>query len=126
MTQAEKTNDRRRFSRILLDVTVEFEHDNKHWKSEVIDISLKGMLIEKPNGWRGINGDKYVVDIQLDPETSIGMYASVAHINEHSIGFECKVIDITSIAHLRRVVELNLGNTTLLERELHALGNPDK
>jgi len=123
MTQPKKVNERRRFSRILIDVTVEFEHDDQKWKSELIDISLKGMLIEKPEKWQGAVGDKYVIDVQLDPDTSIGMYAQVSHIDEHAIGYECTVIDITSIAHLRRIVELNLGDTNLLERELHALGN---
>jgi len=37
------------------------------------------------------------------------------------IGFACTHIDIDSAAHLRRLVELNLGNPELLARELSAL-----
>ena len=39
----------------------------------------------------------------------------------HKLGFECTRIDQQSISHLRRVVELNLGDEALLQRELKAL-----
>jgi hypothetical protein len=38
------------------------------------------------------------------------------------LGFVCQYIDLDSISHLRRLVELNLGDGSLLERELAALG----
>ncbi|VAX04921.1 hypothetical protein MNBD_GAMMA20-584, partial [hydrothermal vent metagenome] len=40
--------------------------------------------------------------------------------NDH-IGFRCEHIDLESISHLRRLVELNLGDAKLLDRELSAL-----
>jgi hypothetical protein len=33
----------------------------------------------------------------------------------------CDHIDIDSMTHLRRLVELNIGDSSLLERELHTL-----
>ena len=41
------------------------------------------------------------------------------------LGFVCRHIDLDSISHLRRLVELNLGDESLLERELAALGQED-
>jgi hypothetical protein len=41
------------------------------------------------------------------------------------LGFVCRHIDLESISHLRRLVELNLGDESLLERELAALGEED-
>jgi hypothetical protein len=38
------------------------------------------------------------------------------------VGLHCRHIDIESLAHLRRLIELNLGDPALLERELAALG----
>ena len=40
------------------------------------------------------------------------------------VGMVCRHIDVDSISHLRRLVELNLGDEALLERELAALGEP--
>ena len=36
-------------------------------------------------------------------------------------GLHCLAIDIDSVTHLRRLVELNLGDPALLEREVSAL-----
>ncbi len=38
------------------------------------------------------------------------------------LGLRCEDIDVDSITCLRRLVELNLGEPELLERELSALG----
>jgi hypothetical protein len=46
----------------------------------------------------------------------------IAHHENEELGLHCKDIDIDSITHLRRLIELNLGNPALLERELSALG----
>ncbi len=61
--------------------------------------------------------------IQLTEETAITMSVNWRHNNKGQVGFECVHIDIDSISHLRRLVELNLGDDTLLERELAALGD---
>jgi hypothetical protein len=37
------------------------------------------------------------------------------------VGVQCGSIDLESITHLRRLVEMNLGGGSLLERELKAL-----
>ena len=49
------------------------------------------------------------------------MQTAVAHIDANSVGFICEHIDLDSISHLKRLVELNLGDEDLLHRELHAL-----
>jgi hypothetical protein len=49
------------------------------------------------------------------------MSVELVHKEKGRLGFKCKHIDIDSITHLRRLVELNLGNADMLERELSAL-----
>jgi hypothetical protein len=57
----------------------------------------------------------------LSPEATIVMAVSVAHQGAGRIGLDCTHIDIESAQHLRRLVELNLGDDALLHRELAAL-----
>jgi hypothetical protein len=45
----------------------------------------------------------------------------VAHVEGEHVGLLCRSIDIESITHLRRLLEINLGDAKLLERELKAL-----
>jgi hypothetical protein len=42
----------------------------------------------------------------------------VVHQDGQHIGIKCRHIDVDSLTRLRRLVELNLGDATLLDREL--------
>lgn len=121
---SESEHPQRRFQRIPF-VAVAHVHAVKgelHPNCKVVDVSLNGLLIGKPDGWRGVIGDLYQVDLLLnDAELVIKMQAEVAHIDNGSVGFHCELIDLDSITHLKRLVELNLGDEALLHRELAAL-----
>lgn len=120
------STERRRFSRIPFQANAHIKADKGelHLNCDVVDISLKGILITIPDGWRGEIYDKFNIDLLLqNAQLIIKMESSVAHIDDTSIGFLCEHIDLDSISHLKRLVELNLGNEELLHRELSALIN---
>ncbi|PHS25577.1 MAG: pilus assembly protein PilZ [Methylophaga sp.] len=118
--------ERRQFSRIPFPATAHLKayKGDLHLNCDVIDISLKGILIKLPNEWKGEMHEKYKIDLLLEnAELVINMYASVAHLDKQAVGFLCEHIDLDSISHLKRLVELNLGDEALLHRELSALIN---
>jgi hypothetical protein len=120
----QQSDERRRFSRIPFDATAHLNsHKGElHLNCHVIDISLVGVLITTPEGWLGDISDQYTIDLLLDDgQLVIKMDTEVAHIADNTIGFQCKHIDLDSISHLIRLVELNLGDEALLHRELAAL-----
>ncbi len=111
--------ERRHFSRIDLDAPVVIEHDRQRWETKLEDISLKGLLVKRPDNW-GNDIQNYNVVVHL-PEQNICMQTQLAHVEADAIGFTCVAIDLDSAATLRRVVELNLGDEQLLQRELSAM-----
>jgi hypothetical protein len=119
---SEKAEERRRFHRILFDAKTTLAHGGKDFRTEAEDVSLNGALVKRPEGWNGVVGDDVTISIQLDDEQTITMQTIVAHAETEHLGLRCHHIDMDSITHLRRLVELNLGDTELLERELEALG----
>lgn len=121
----DQTDDKRRFSRIAFDCAAEICSDNLHWPTRLIDISLKGALVERPADWQAQPGDEFMLSLTLNNSGVVIKMevVAVAHIHDDCVGFDCKYIDIDSITHLRRLVELNLGNPALIDRELSALGN---
>lgn len=123
MTPAAPTQqEHRRFTRIPFDAAAVLAKDGHEWHSALIDLSLKGALIQQPKDWDGHSGDEYELTLVLDQDTRIHMEVNIAHIEDDHVGLYCKDIDLDSITHLRRLVELNLGDAELLERELMALG----
>lgn len=117
-------NERRNFSRIPFHAQAHIHADKGelHLHCEVLDISLNGILVVKPTGWRGQLTDKFQVDLLLEnAQLVLKMFVAVAHIDQNSVGFICKNIDLESISHLKRLVELNLADETILHRELASL-----
>jgi len=49
------------------------------------------------------------------------MSTEVAHAEGHHTGLRCRAIDLDSVTHLRRLIELQLGDPALLERDLAEL-----
>ena len=87
----------------------------------VIDISLKGALLSRPADWNVKSGMNVELDIQIAEGVRIHMQGIVAHVEAEHFGVLCQHIDLDSAAHLRRLVEFNLGDETQLHRELQAL-----
>ncbi len=116
-------SEKRRFSRILFDAPAVLSVDDTDYDTLLVDVSLKGALLRAPADWSIGTGTQARLRIRLDGgDDHIDMEGALAHQENGRIGFACRKIDMDSITHLRRLVELNLGQPELLERELAQLG----
>lgn len=115
--------ERRRFHRILFDANCELHQAENVWQSQVLDLSLKGALVQKPADWSGDIKAPFEVVIHLEDGTAIVMAVQLKHIEHGTLGLGCQYIDLESATHLRRLVELNLGSEALLHRDLLELGS---
>ena len=115
--------DNRRTHRIPFECQVEFDFDDYRMVCELYDISLKGALVGACSGATPAPGTacKLILELDGDNEQRIVMEGSIAHKRENRVGIHCESIDIDSMTHLRRLVEFNLGDSALLERDLEAL-----
>ena len=121
MTDTRKTaaaHERRKFSRILFDAHVELAQGEFHWRASLLDISLKGLLLQQTLPAEVIESEPILVKVLLTDNTSIAMSVMVAHQHHNQTGLMCTAIDIDSVSHLRRLIELNLGDALAAEREL--------
>lgn len=118
-------HERRRFQRIAFDAPAEIVQGEQSWQVELHDISFRGVLVRRPWNWEGEAGQDYLLRIALDDNLQVAMQVELVHREERVLGFLCHHIDLDSMSHLRRLVELNLGDEALLERELAALCEDD-
>ncbi len=122
---SESANERRRFQRVAFDAPTVIAQGERQWSAALHDISLKGLLIGTPRDWNGDPDQPFEVLIELGNEARVKMEVVLTRTQPQSLGFVCRHIDLESISHLRRLIELNLGDEQLLERELAALGEAD-
>ncbi|MBC3269563.1 MULTISPECIES: PilZ domain-containing protein [Pseudomonas] len=118
---SEHPDNRRRFKRIEFDAKTELRQGEYIWQVKLIDLSLKGLLVERPEPWLGDKQEDFFVDIQLSKDVDIEMEVHLTHEEKGHLGFVCKHISLESIQQLRRLIELNLADEAELERELAAL-----
>ena len=117
MSAAEK----RRFSRIPFKHTAHLTMAGSDHPCELDDLSLKGALL-RPASDHFLPGAECTLTLMLDEgEQGVRMEAVVAHAAAGLVGLACQSIDLDSVSLLRRLIELNLGDPELLERDLHAL-----
>ena len=115
-------NERRHYSRITFHTAAQLITTEDSIDVVVVDLSLKGALVRLPTGTLLNNETPCTLRVRLDDDgDQIRMETQVTHVQGCYAGLKCQSIDIDSVTHLRRLVELNLGDEKLLERELSAL-----
>ena len=117
----DRIQDRRRFQRIPFEADVELLRGERRWSVPLHDLSLKGLLVGRPDDWPEGNAAPIQACLRLAPDVELYMTLTLAHEKDGLLGFYCREIDLDSLTHLRRLIELNLGDSELLERELSAL-----
>jgi hypothetical protein len=115
-------DERRHYSRIAFASPAQLVLGTQALAVQVLDLSLKGALLRLPDDTELPPGAAAVLCVPLDESANqIRMETTVAHVEGVRAGLLCHSIDIDSVTHLRRLVELNLGSAELLQRELSAL-----
>ncbi|MBV5345386.1 MAG: PilZ domain-containing protein [Rhodoferax sp.] len=116
------SNERRHYSRIAFHSPAHLVLSDRNVEVVVADLSLKGALVRLPAKTQLESGAPCTLRVRLDAAGDhIRMETKVTHVHGLYAGLVCQSIDLDSVTHLRRLVELNLGDEKLLERELSAL-----
>jgi hypothetical protein len=113
----------RRFTRIPFHVPAYLELQGERVPCALVNVSLKGALVELTEGTVPLAGSTCAVTIDLDPAggARIRMDGDVAHQRGRQVGIRCDELDLESVQHLRRILEFNLGDESVVLRELGEL-----
>jgi len=129
-------NEQRHFQRLSLELPATLKWQGHQYNVHIADISLKGVLIQLDG-----EPDRYpeyarlaeeiaksvrpAVQLTLlsDPERIeiLRLDLQLIHHNDGNFGGEWVNIDVDALAHLRTILDYNLGDDRLVERELTEL-----
>lgn len=117
--------ERRKFSRILYRAPALVKQQENAWPSRVLDLSLKGALLSRPEEWEHNSANKqYEISFLLhESDIEIKMDCHLVMHCANYLRLYIDHVDIDSASHLKRLVELNVGNDDLLHRELAQLAD---
>jgi hypothetical protein len=121
MAEPIEQSPNRRFSRIAFSCPALLDVKVARAECLVRDISLKGALVEV-EGLEVKPGDTCSLTVRLDSgDAVIRLEGEIVHVHGRRVGLKADEMDLESIEHLRRLVEVNLGDEEALHRELAAL-----
>lgn len=113
--------NRRQFTRVLFSINASLEVEDNTYPVSIHDVSLNGALVSSTGSEHSLKGKFGTLTFTLDDESEVVMHIAVVHEDEQETGLQCNAIDIDSVTHLRRLVELNLGDESQLYKELTQL-----
>jgi hypothetical protein len=123
-TENHKNSDkeRRLFSRIPFNAEVLMQSGDEEWTCNLLDISLNGMLVEPPTNININPNNPCALALFLGDDVIINARVRIKRTDSDHWALQYINIDVESLQHLRRLLELNLKDADLINRELAQLG----
>jgi len=113
--------EQRQFQRVHFFKRVQVTANGEQQETHCLDISLRGILLVRPEATDWHLEQQVRVTLVLSEEQSIDMECSVVHIDDDVVGCACDSLDLDSMTTLRRLLEMNLQNPQEVNRELAEL-----
>ena len=109
----------RRFGRIPFAADLTLTHKGQAYSGNLQDIALKGALLHFTSLPPLHPGEVCKLDIPLlNSDIILHFTAEAVHFHQESIGFRFVEMDLETMSHLRRLLELNTGNAEKIEKEM--------
>lgn len=110
----------RRFQRVPFQAETSVSTNGTRWRCTLINIALKGALVESDELTLD-PGTICEMSIRL-PETDILLTfrAKLLYQRQNHYGFKFVDVDLQTLIHLRKLIELNTGNGDVIRDELMA------
>ncbi|WP_102363625.1 PilZ domain-containing protein [Vibrio cyclitrophicus] len=114
--------ERRQFSRVVYQVPTELSQGPVNVSGSVQDLSLHGLLIQCDDFQQLSHDIPVQVNFTLaNSDINIQLEATIVSTINTSMRLRIEHLDIDSISHLKRLIELNVGDDELLYREIEHL-----
>lgn len=117
-------SERRKFSRILYQATAHLVSGEQLWSTNLLDLSLKGALVDTPADWPEQAPSPLQLQFKLgDSDIELNLAVALCHQHADHLGLKNISSDIETASHLKRLIQLNIGDESLLNREIDELIN---
>jgi len=124
-------SEKRKFSRITFagkcSLNETLTGPLKIWQTKVFDISLKGALVECPDFWSYPTDSAVMLNLSLEgSDIILECEGVICHQESGRLGIKFLTLNLDTISHLKRLIQLNLGDDESLHREISQLINISK
>ncbi len=110
--------NRRHYKRIKFETESNLTINDTSYHCELLDLALKGALLQTSEELPLADGESCRINIFL-PASNIALRfeGQLVHRRGDLLGFKFLTVDIETLMHLRRLLELNIGDGDEVSRE---------
>jgi PilZ domain-containing protein len=120
-------SEHRLFHRIRFVVKTDIEISGKSCEAALVDVSLKGALVTFSHELHPERGLPCQLTIHLDgSDIKLIISGEIVHTRQNVTGIKFTLIDLDSMMHLRRLLELNTAEPDKVRSELSSLIGPEE
>ncbi len=123
---SQSKENRRRFTRVPFCVDAVLSKEDEKWPVRLVDLSIRGALLELPEDVELQLSDEYFLTVRLEGSTiDLRFKSKPVRQDKNRGGFTLIATDIETLTHIRTLLEYNTGDPDGVMRELLALGTDD-
>ncbi len=113
-------NEQRNFRRINFQTEAMITVDATPQPCELVDLALQGALFKIDSELPTCIGERYPITISLaESDLTMNFTGELIHQRGNYYGFIFVAEDAVTMGHLRRLLELNFGDSEEVDREFH-------
>lgn len=119
MTNDTHNEDRRHYHRVGFHANAMLSCSETNTAVEILDISLAGALLKLDSPPKDM--DQVILEVKLSDEANFEMHGSLVPYDDNHVALHRDLSQLENDYHLRRLLELNLGDPKLMERDVKTL-----
>lgn len=119
MTNEAHNEERRNYHRVGFHANALLSYNDTNTVAEILDISLAGALLKLESPPKDM--DDVILEVKLSDEANFEMRGSLVPYDGDYVALHRDLSQLENDYHLRRLLELNLGDPTLMERDVKTL-----
>lgn len=118
---SEIRNERRRFTRVNIDLPAEVHQGGSVWKQRLIDLSLGGAATDQPDVWDAQYNEPFTLIIHISDDQQLELHAYLQQVENGRLGFTVQHVDRENIEPLRDLLAQHIDDIAILEEEMGRL-----
>ncbi|MDG0979136.1 MAG: PilZ domain-containing protein [Halieaceae bacterium] len=112
----EHESDRRRYTRVPIELPVEIRQGASVWHRSLVNLSLAGLAIDEPPNFDAQYNEPFTIVLETE-KGNLELHAYLQHAGRSQLGFALEHLDAATLGAMRGLMEPRIDDPSILDQE---------
>ena len=112
----EHESDRRRYTRVPIELPVEIRQGASVWHRSLVNLSLAGLAVDEPPNFDAQYNEPFTIVLETE-KGNLELHAYLQHAGRSQLGFALEHLDATTLGVVRGLMEPRIDDPSILDQE---------